>query len=96
MRGRIHRVPGASTTRSTNTWSPINKVFSIELEGISKACRQKVMMNSPTTSTPAIEAMNSLLVSRFFSGLPLAVALVVKVFRSPDPLKGSLPAPVLE
>jgi site-specific recombinase len=41
----------------------------MELEGISNACRQKVMMKSPTTRTLAIEAMNSVAVSRFFSGL---------------------------
>ena len=40
----------------------------MELEGISKACRLKVMMNSPTTSTRATEAMNSGVVSRFLSG----------------------------
>src|SRR5208337_3039401 len=40
-----------------------------ELEGISKACKLKVMMNSPTTSTRATEAMNSVVVSRGFSGL---------------------------
>src|SRR5215831_16620035 len=53
--------------RSTKTWSPMSRVSSIELEGISKACRLKVMMNSPVTRTTAIEAMNSSVVSFFSS-----------------------------
>ena len=55
--------------RSTKTWSPISKVFSIELDGITKACNVKVMMNSPVTSTTAMEAMNSEVVSLGFLGL---------------------------
>src|SRR3984893_1687853 len=39
----------------------------MELDGISKACRTKVMMNSPVTSTAASEARNSTVVSRGFS-----------------------------
>src|SRR5208283_892930 len=49
-------------------WSPINSVFSIELDGISNACSAKVMMNSPVTITMAMEAMNSGVVSFDFSG----------------------------
>ena len=54
--------------RSTNTWSPISRVFSIELDGMVNACRAKVMMNSPVTRTMAIEAINSEVVSFGFSG----------------------------
>ena len=54
--------------RSTKTWSPISSVFSIELEGMVKACSVKVMMNSPVTSTMAMEAINSAVVSLGFSG----------------------------
>ena len=43
-------------------------MFSIELEGISKACSVKVMMNRPVTSTMAMEAMNSGVVSFGFAG----------------------------
>ena len=39
----------------------------MELEGISKACKTNVMMNSPVTSTAASEARNSTVVSRGFS-----------------------------
>ena len=51
----------------------------MEAEGISKACRMKVMMNKPETSTVAMEPINSIVVSRCFSGcsaddLPLAGA----------------------
>src|SRR5664279_1017684 len=54
--------------RSTKTWSPISSVFSMELDGMTKACRVKVMMKSPVTSTAAIEAMNSGVVSLGFVG----------------------------
>ena len=40
----------------------------MELDGISKACKLKVMMKRPVTSTTAIEEMNSIGVSFFFSG----------------------------
>src|SRR5437773_10332269 len=40
----------------------------MEAEGISKACRMKVMMNKPETSTVAMEPINSIVVSRCFSG----------------------------
>src|SRR5436305_3165730 len=53
--------------RLTKTWSPMSSVFSIELEGISKACTTNVMMNRPVTSTAASEARNSTVVSRGFS-----------------------------
>src|SRR5271167_4933932 len=65
--GPSHRVRGANCSRFTNTWSPISRVFSMELEGISKACTMKVMMNRPVTSTAAREARNSTVVSRGFS-----------------------------
>src|SRR5271167_977857 len=65
----IHLVTGASIMRSTKTWSPINSVFSIELDGISNACSAKVMMNSPVTITMAMEAMNSGVVSFDFSAV---------------------------
>ena len=52
--------------RSTKTWSPISRVFSIELDGMTKACNAKVMMKRPVTSTAAIEAMNSGVVSLGF------------------------------
>src|SRR2546423_11837478 len=67
MIGFIQCVLGAKLTRSTKTWSPISRVFSMELEGISNACRLKVMMNRPVTSTAAMEAINSMVVSRGFS-----------------------------
>ena len=54
--------------RSTRTWSPIRRVFSIELEGMTKACSVKVMMNNPVTRTAAIEATNSGVVSSGFLG----------------------------
>src|SRR5258707_2244638 len=53
--------------RFTKTWSPISRVFSIELEGISNACTTKVMMNNPVNSTAASDARNSTVVSRGFS-----------------------------
>src|SRR5271165_3671856 len=59
----IHLVIGANIIRSTKTWSPISSVFSMELDGISKACSAKVMMNRPVTITMAIEAINSGVVS---------------------------------
>src|ERR1039457_5054857 len=46
----------------------MSRVFSIEEVGISKACMQKVMMNRPITSTEAMEATNSAIVSFGFSG----------------------------
>src|SRR5208337_3837851 len=68
----IHLVTGASIMRSTNTWSPISRVFSIELDGISNAWSTKVMTNRPVTTTMAMEAMNSGVVSfgfaAFFGG----------------------------
>ena len=45
----------------------MSSVFSMELEGISKAWRLKVMMNRPVTRTTAMEARNSMGVSFFFS-----------------------------
>src|SRR5215467_6305934 len=45
----------------------MSSVFSMELEGISKACTTKVMMNSPVTRTAASEARNSTVVSFCFS-----------------------------
>src|SRR5580692_8839947 len=65
--GPSQRVLGANCSRFTNTWSPISRVFSIELEGISKACTMKVIMNRPVTSTAARDARNSTVVSRGFS-----------------------------
>src|SRR5208283_192458 len=47
----------------------MSSVFSIELDGISNACRANVMMNSPVTITMAMEAMNSGVVSLGFAGL---------------------------
>ena len=41
----------------------------MELEGMTKACNAKVMMNSPVTSTTAMEAINSDVVSLGFFGL---------------------------
>src|ERR1022692_2799360 len=67
MIGPSHRVRGANCSRFTNTWSPISSVFSIELEGISKACTMNVIMNRPVTSTAARDARNSTVVSRGFS-----------------------------
>src|ERR1700683_161161 len=45
----------------------MSRVSSMELEGISNACRINVMMNRPVTSTPASEARNSTVVSWGFS-----------------------------
>src|ERR1700677_668106 len=45
----------------------MSRVSSMELEGISNACRINVMMNRPVTSTLAREARNSTVVSRGFS-----------------------------
>src|SRR5208283_2610771 len=59
---------GAKLMRSTNTWSPINKVFSMELEGMTKACNANVMMKRPVTSTTAMDAINSDVVSFCFFG----------------------------
>src|SRR3984885_14371419 len=53
--------------RFTKTWSPISRVFSIELEGISNACTTKVMMNNPFIRTAASDDRNSTVVSRGFS-----------------------------
>src|SRR5580692_457703 len=65
--GPTHEALGANCTRFTKTWSPISRVSSIELEGISKACTTNVMMNSPVTSTAASEERNSTVVSRGLS-----------------------------
>src|SRR3954453_15866038 len=46
----------------------MSSVSSIEDEGISNACTMNVMMNRPVTSTDAMEAMNSAVVSLGFSG----------------------------
>src|ERR1039458_527731 len=46
----------------------MSRVFSIELDGMVKACSAKVIMNSPVTSTMAMEAINSEVVSFGFSG----------------------------
>jgi hypothetical protein len=43
-------------------------VFSIELDGISKACKLNVIMKRPTTRTDAIDAINSSVDSFFGSG----------------------------
>src|SRR5262249_22267302 len=80
-KGPIQRVRGANCSRFTKTWSPIRSVSSIELEGISKACRTNVMMNRPVTSTAASEARNSTVVSRGFSGC--AVLSFLANFRFP-------------
>ncbi len=40
----------------------------MELDGMTKACRAKVMMKRPVTSTAAMEAMNSGVVSLGFLG----------------------------
>src|SRR5271165_1886407 len=71
----IHLVTGASIMRSTNTWSPISRVFSMELDGISKACSAKVMMNRPVTITMAMEAINSGVVSLCLVGFSGSAAL---------------------
>src|SRR5437870_3572260 len=63
----IQWLAGENCTRFTNTWSPIRSVFSIEAEGISNACRTKVIIKSPVTKTPASDARNSTVVSRGFS-----------------------------
>src|SRR5437868_12530450 len=80
--GLIQRLGGANCTRLTNTWSPINRVFSIEAEGISNACNTKVMMKRPVTRTPAREARNSTVVSLGFSCLISFVANLVLFFRN--------------
>src|SRR6266540_3021044 len=46
----------------------MSRVPTMEEVGISKACMQKVMINSPMTSTEAMEPMNSGVVSFGFSG----------------------------
>src|ERR1039457_6340381 len=46
----------------------MSRVLSMEEVGISKACMQKVMMNRPMTSTEAMEATNSAVVSFGVSG----------------------------
>ena len=58
--------------RFTKTWSPISRVFSIELDGISNACTTNVMMNNPVTSTAASDARNSTVVSLGFSSASLS------------------------
>src|SRR5215467_4887206 len=45
--------------RSTNTWSPMSRVFSMELEGISNCWMTKPRMKSPPTKTAASPAMVS-------------------------------------
>src|SRR6202041_1255815 len=57
--------------RFTKTWSPISRVFSIELEGISNACTTKGMMNNPVTRPAASDDRNSTLLSRGFSSRSL-------------------------
>src|SRR5271157_6148073 len=56
----------------------MSSVFSIELDGISKACSAKVMMNRPVTIMMAIEAMNSDVVSFGFAGF--CVSAVFRAF----------------
>src|SRR5947209_19573705 len=63
-----HDVFGEKVTRSTTTWSPMSSVSSMEADGISKFWKMKVMMKSRTTSTADVDPMNSIEVSRFFSG----------------------------
>ena len=46
----------------------MSRVWIIEPEGISKAWKQKVTMNSPMTKMVAVEAMNSIVVSLGGSG----------------------------
>ena len=45
----------------------------MELEGMTKACRAKVIMKSPVTSTAAMEAMNSGVVSLGFLCSPIVL-----------------------
>src|SRR5580698_9123358 len=45
--------------RSTRTWSPISRVFTIEAEGISKFWKIKVITKRPMASTLQIEASDS-------------------------------------
>src|SRR5579864_5540197 len=94
--GWIQRLGGANCMRLTNTWSPISSVFSIEAEGISNACRIKVIMKRPVTSTPASEARNSTVVSLGFSACNLsffATRLLVQRFRnSSDQPQRAVPA----
>src|SRR5271157_4571751 len=52
----------------------MSSVFSIELDGISKACSAKVMMNRPVTIMMAIEAMNSEVVSFGFAAFCASAA----------------------
>src|SRR5271165_4068266 len=70
----IHLVIGANIIRSTKTWSPISSVFSMELDGISKACSANVMMNRPVTITMAMEAINSGVVSLGLLGFSASAA----------------------
>src|SRR5258706_726228 len=58
--------------RSTKTWSPMSSVSAMELDGISKACRLKVMMIRPITRTTDMEEMNSMTVSFCFAVLFLS------------------------
>src|SRR5215831_17717730 len=63
--------------RSTKTWSPISRVFSMELEGISNCWITKPRMKSPPTNTAANPAMVSGSVS--FSLCFLSSFLVVSI-----------------
>ena len=65
LAGGRHAIP--------KTWSPIRSVRSMELEGISKCCRTKVMMKSPETNTlakPASASERSPFQELLFSGGP--------------------------
>src|SRR6185437_10461373 len=73
--GPIQDVRGENNTRFTNTWSPISRVLTIDDDGISNACRTKVMIKSPVTSTPASDARNSTVVSRGFSCFCVSLSL---------------------
>src|SRR5436305_9479945 len=88
--------------RLTKTWSPMSSVFSIELEGISKACTTNVMMNRPVTRTAQSEARYSAVVSfglssaDFFSKLPslfatgvLSTVLIARATLFSVPVGGS-------
>src|ERR1700687_3111249 len=61
----------------------MSSVFSMELDGISKACSTKVMMNRPVTSTAANEARNSTVVSRGFSSLTLSFSFLANLYPVP-------------
>jgi hypothetical protein len=61
--GSLGIVGGENEVRSTRTWSPISRVFSIDAEGISKFWKTKVMTKRPTASTVQMEANDSKSVS---------------------------------